>query len=171
MLFLDCDLPLALFLVPLMVFILPCIGGLWLLFAKAGVPGWQSIIPVYNLVMLLKIVGKSVTWVAPLTAWFIFLLVLILRNKGGDDGYWAVYMMLCILNFAYSIWMLNMLAKSFGKNEAFTVGLVMMPYVFLPILGIGQSKYRGPYGNRNAYAKYQATLLRNFEQNEQEQTS
>lgn len=163
MLFLDCALPLALFLVPLMVFILPCICGLWFLFAKAGVPGWQSIIPVYNLVMLLKIVGKSVTWVAPLTAWFIFLLVLILRNKGGDDGYWAVYKMLCILNFAYSIWMLNMLSKSFGKNEAFTVGLVLMPYIFLPILGIGHSRYRGPYGNKRAYRKKQASRFGDFD--------
>ena len=33
----------------------------WKLFAKAGQPGWASIIPIYNLVILLQIVGRP-TW-------------------------------------------------------------------------------------------------------------
>jgi len=33
-----------------------------------------------------------------------------------------------------------MLSKSFGKDEAFTVGLILLGIVFLPILGFGSAK-------------------------------
>ncbi|MEC7556985.1 MAG: DUF5684 domain-containing protein, partial [Planctomycetota bacterium] len=36
----------------------------WKLFAKAGQPGWASIIPIYNLVILLQIVGRPTWWIA-----------------------------------------------------------------------------------------------------------
>ena len=40
------------------------IVALWKIFTKAGEPGWKSIIPIYNIIMLLKIVGRPVV-VAP----------------------------------------------------------------------------------------------------------
>jgi hypothetical protein len=42
--------------------------------------------------------------------------------------------------------MKNLLSKSFGKDEAFTVGLLLIPIIFYPILGLGSSKYMGPAG-------------------------
>ena len=38
------------------------IAGLWGIFKKAGRPGWLSIIPVYNIVVLLQVVGKPWWW-------------------------------------------------------------------------------------------------------------
>ncbi|MEA2043640.1 MAG: DUF5684 domain-containing protein, partial [Bacteroidota bacterium] len=38
------------------------IASLWKIFEKAGKPGWASIIPIYNLIVLLEIVGKPVWW-------------------------------------------------------------------------------------------------------------
>jgi hypothetical protein len=42
--------------------------------------------------------------------------------------------------------MFNLLSISFGKTEGFTVGLVLLPFVFLPILAFGDDQYRGPAG-------------------------
>ena len=30
----------------------------WKIFTKAGKPGWASIVPIYNIIVLLEIVGK-----------------------------------------------------------------------------------------------------------------
>jgi hypothetical protein len=44
-----------------------------------------------------------------------------------------------------------MLSKSFGKEEGFTVGLVLLGIVFFPILGFGDAKYLGPFGDKAAF--------------------
>jgi hypothetical protein len=49
-----------------------------------------------------------------------------------------------------------MLSKSFGKDEGFTVGLILLSPVFLPILGFGDARYLGPYGDPMAFK--QATM-------------
>lgn len=100
------------------VFIFLLIAG-WRVFEKAGKPGWAFLIPIYNIIVLLEIVGKPWWW----------LLLLIFVPLG---------------NFIWGIWMTNLLAKSFGKNEWFTVGLVFLTIIFFPILGFGNAEYKKP---------------------------
>jgi len=38
------------------------------------------------------------------------------------------------------------LSKSFGKGAGFTVGLVLLGFIFVPILGFGRAQYIGPGG-------------------------
>ena len=38
------------------------IASVWKVFAKAGEPGWASIIPIYNTYVVLKIAGKPWWW-------------------------------------------------------------------------------------------------------------
>ena len=104
-------------------------AALWKIFVKAGRPGWEAIIPIYNTYILLKIVGKP--W------------------------WWILLFLIPIVNLIYAIWMYNMLSKSFGKDEAFTVGLLLLSIVFLPILGFGSAKYLGPYGDQAAFQRMQ----------------
>ena len=40
-----------------LAFIVAVIAGWWMMFEKAGEAGWKSIIPIYNVIVLLKIVG------------------------------------------------------------------------------------------------------------------
>jgi len=40
--------------------------------------------------------------------------------------------------------MINLLSKSFGKSEGFTIGLIIFPFIFYPILGFGSATYLGP---------------------------
>jgi hypothetical protein len=96
------------------------IVSMWKIYTKAGQPGWAVLIPIYNLIVLLNIVGKP--W------WWIFLF------------------MIPIVNFVFLVWTYNMLSKSFGKSEGFTVGLVLLAVVFVPILGLGDATYQGPAG-------------------------
>ena len=94
----------------------------WKIFEKAGQPGWAAIIPIYNIIVMLKIVGKPLWW----------LIMFIIPG----------------VNLVFAIWTLNMLSKSFGKDEGFTVGLLLLGIVFYPILGFGDARYLGPYGDQ-----------------------
>jgi hypothetical protein len=96
------------------------IVAMWKLFTKAGEPGWYSIIPIWSTIVLLKIVGRPMWW---------FLLFFV-----------------PVVNIVIMIIVLNDLSKSFGKGVGFTVGLVLLPYIFMLILGFGGSPYLGPGG-------------------------
>ena len=100
------------------------IFGLWRVFEKAGKPGWAVLIPFYNIVVILEIVGKP--W------WWLFLMIFVPLG-----------------NFIWGIWTLNLLSKSFDKNEGFTVGLYFLSFIFFPILGFGPAEYQGPAGDPN----------------------
>ncbi|HMX58702.1 MAG TPA: signal peptidase I, partial [Leptospiraceae bacterium] len=39
------------------------IVGLYKTFEKAGQPGWAAIIPLYNMIVLLKVAGKPMWWI------------------------------------------------------------------------------------------------------------
>ena len=39
------------------------IAGWWMLFEKAGEAGWKSIIPIWNVLIILKIVGREWWWI------------------------------------------------------------------------------------------------------------
>ncbi len=98
--------------------------GMWKMFTKAGEKGWKSIIPIYNLVILFKISGISPLFVCGYLFSFI--------------PYIGVFIALCI-----TIYQSYNLAKSFGKDAGFTVGLVIFPTIFFMILGFGKAEYVG----------------------------
>jgi hypothetical protein len=56
-----------------------------------------------------------------------------------------------------------MISKSFGKDEGFTVGLILLGAIFWPILGFGSAKYQGPFGDPEAYRAYQEQHKFEFE--------
>lgn len=41
-----------------LILLLIVIISLWKIFEKAGEPGWAALIPIYNVIILLKIVGR-----------------------------------------------------------------------------------------------------------------
>jgi len=117
-----------------MVFI---IAAIWKVFEKAGQPGWAAIIPIYNLYILTKIAGKP--------------------------GWWVLMFLIPFVNFIFLIWLYNMVSKSFGKDEGFTVGLLILGFIFWPILGFGSARYLGPFGDPEAFRNYQGKEKFDFE--------
>lgn len=39
------------------------IASMWKVFTKAGKPGWAAIVPIYNIIVLLQIVGRPTWWI------------------------------------------------------------------------------------------------------------
>jgi len=112
----------------------------WKVYVKAGQPGWACIIPIYNVYVLLQICGKP--W------------------------WWLLLMLIPGVNIVFAIWMTNMVSKSFGHEEGFTVGLLLLGIIFWPILGFGKSRYLGPYGNPEAFRAYPEQHKFDFDNNQ-----
>jgi hypothetical protein len=108
------------------------LAGMWATFAKAGQPGWAAIIPIYNIYIQLKIVGRP--W------------------------WWLLLLLIPIVNLVILVLVANDMAKSFGKTVGFTVGLIFLPFVFYPILGFGSATYLGPAGASSAQPSAQPTV-------------
>jgi len=94
------------------------IAGGWKMFAKAGKPGWAFIVPIYNAIVMLEITGRPIWWIILLIIPFVGIVVGII---------------VCID-----------LAKSFGQDVLFGIGIVFLGFIFIPILGFGDAKYVGP---------------------------
>ena len=89
----------------------------WKILAKAGEPGWMSLIPILNLYIIFKVVyGKGIK----------FLLLLV-----------------PLLNAVVSIALCFRLAQAFGKGVGFGFGLLFLPNIFTLILGFGSAQYEG----------------------------
>ena len=91
---------------------------MWKIFTKAGKPGWASLIPIYNVFVMLDIAGKPAWW---------FLLFLI-----------------PFVNFIVGILVIAGIATNFGKGGGFVVGMILLPIVFYPILAFGSAQYSKP---------------------------
>src|SRR6266545_4236027 len=98
--------------------------AMWKVFTKAGQPGWASIIPIYNLYIWCKIVGRP--W------------------------WWILLMLIPFVNFIILIILCIDTAKSFGKGAGFGIGLALLGIIFWPILGFGSAQYQGAAAARPA---------------------
>ena len=92
------------------------IAAMWAVFKKAGEPGWAALIPIYNIMVLLKIAGKPMWWVILMLIPFVNIIVLIIAIVG--------------------------LARNFGKGAGFALGLVFLAPIFYPILAWGDAQYQ-----------------------------
>lgn len=97
------------------------IVAMWKIFKKAGKPGWASIIPIYNSVVMFQICGMN--------PWLLLLAIIPFVN-------FVTAPILAIL--------INVnLAKKFGKGGGFAVGLIFLNFIFTLILAFGDSEYQG----------------------------
>ncbi|HXH37246.1 MAG TPA: DUF5684 domain-containing protein [Thermoanaerobaculia bacterium] len=89
--------------------------SMWKIFTKAGKPGWAAIIPIYNLIVMLEIACKPI--------------------------WWFILMLIPIVNIIIIIILLVEIAKRFGKGVGFAIGMLILPFIFYPMLAFGDSKY------------------------------
>jgi hypothetical protein len=97
------------------------IASEWKIFTKAGKPGWAILIPIYNIIVFLQIVGRPVWWI--------------------------ILLLIPVVNFIILIILVNDLSKSFGKGVGYTLGLLFLGIIFVPLLGFGSAEYVGPGGS------------------------
>jgi len=93
------------------------IAATWKIFTKANKAGWKAIIPIYNTYVMLKIVGRP--------------------------GWWLILLFVPAVNVIFAFILAYDTARAYGKDVGFTIGLILLPVIFLPILGFGSSRYVG----------------------------
>ena len=93
------------------------IAGGWKMFEKAGKPGWAIIVPIYNIIVMLEIAGKPIWWI--------------------------ILLIIPVVNLIVLIMVYHNISKAFGKDVGFTIGLILLGFIFIPILGFGDAKYQG----------------------------
>jgi len=92
--------------------------AMWQVYAKAGLPGWGSLVPFYNLFLFVKLAGKP--------------------------GWWFVLMLVPVVNLVVGIILAFGVAKCFGKSGGFAVGLILLGFIFFPILAFGSAEFAPP---------------------------
>ena len=102
------------FLIWLVVFVV-VVAGLWKVFEKAGEPGWAAIVPIYNIITLVKISGKEMWWV--------------------------ILFFLPCANIVAAVMISMEVAKKFGQSTGYGLGLAFLPFIFYPMLGFGSAQY------------------------------
>ena len=101
------------------IFVIVCF---WIVFTKAGEPGWYSIIPIWNTIVLLKIAGRP--W------------------------WWIILFLIPFVNIIFLAIAMVSLGKSFGRSTLFGILLLFFcSFIGLAILAFGGSRYIGPGGN------------------------
>jgi len=84
--------------------------GMWKVFEKAGKPGWPAIIPFYNVYIMVQ--NRRTAGLVVRAGFIPF-----------------ANLVLIVLPFD--------IAQKFGKGAGFGVGLLLLPFVFYPMLGYG----------------------------------
>lgn len=101
-----------------LLYLAPKVLGQWKIFEKAGLPPWGAVIPIYNLILLIRVAQKP--------AWWLLLYIIPLINL-----------------FPVVLVPLGV-ARNFGKTGLFAAGLIFLGSIFYPILGFGVSEYHTP---------------------------
>jgi hypothetical protein len=107
-----------------LLFAVLVIVAMWKVFTKADRPGWAAIIPIYNMYVWCKIVGRP--------------------------GWWVILMLIPLVNIIVAIIICIDMARSFGKGAGFGIGIALLGIIFLPILGFGSAQYGGPAAGQGA---------------------
>lgn len=93
--------------------------GLCFIFKKVGLAPWKALIPVYNIVLWIKICGKN--WK------------------------WYIYFLIPAINIFTFLMLVVETAKVFGRHNFWEQTLaVIFPFAYLPYLGLSDLQYLGP---------------------------
>lgn len=99
------------------------------LFQKAGKPAWAAIVPVYNIIVLLEIIGYK--W------YYVFVFLFSFVPYIGS-----------VIILLFKITLGLKLSKAYGQSVGFGIGLALVPIIFLSIFAFNNKiNYIGPSVN------------------------
>ena len=101
-----------------MALVVLMVVSMWKVFEKAGQKGWKSIIPIYNYIIMLRIVKKP--------EWLVF------------------FMFVPVASLVLAFIIFYNMAKAFSKGIGFAFGMTFLPFIFFPILAFRDAKYTIP---------------------------
>ena len=109
----------------LTLYFVGCLVGLWFVFKKAGEKPWKALVPVYNIIVWIKICGKDTKekkW-----KWYIGFLI----------PAWNVFMFLLLV-----VETANVFHRYRYIEQTFAV---IFPWIYLPYLGLSKHTYFDPH--------------------------
>lgn len=104
-----------LFVVVYLAIFIFMIAAMWKVFEKANQPGWAVIVPVYNIIVMLKIAQRPLWWI-------------------------LLFFIPCVSIIPGIIVPVD-IAKKFNKGVGFAIGMIFLPFIFYPILAFGSAEY------------------------------
>ena len=100
------------------IYVAIMVVAMWKMFEKAGVEGWKAVIPFYNIYEAFKLF-----W---------------------GNGWICLLLVVPVVGFIVALINYYKMAKAFGHGIGYTLGLIVLPFIFAPILGFGKDEYVGP---------------------------
>ena len=97
------------------LFVIFEVASMWIVFTKAKKPGWAVLIPIYDIIVWLEIIKKP--W------------------------WWILLLLIPVVDIVILIIMTHRLSRSFGQGVGFTVGLILLGFIFVPMLAFGKYQY------------------------------
>lgn len=121
------------------------IVGRWFTYRKMRMPGWKSIIPFYNDYVLADKVSND-----GIAAWFVLcdavccLTTVMLSGAVSGSMAESVLTFLALVSgiaaLVLTCVVYHRVSQGFGHDAGYTVGLVLLPVVFFPILGFSNGE-------------------------------
>jgi hypothetical protein len=98
----------------------------WKIYTKAGRPGWEAIVPIYNTWILVTEICKL-------------------------EPLWFILSLIPFVNIVASWKICQALANKFGKSDTFGIGLFFLGPIFAAMLAFGDARYQGRRRPRDDY--------------------
>ncbi len=120
-------------------------ASFWHVFVKADRKGWEVLVPGWNMVVLMRLIGRPWWWAlglfpGPFSLWLAGLVV----RETHSRLFWALALPGVMLAGWMHYRISFSLARSFGRSRRFGWRLTWLPFVYIPVLGFGYSEYVGP---------------------------
>jgi hypothetical protein len=87
----------------------------WIVYEKAGQPGWACTVPFYHILIQLKMADKP--------SWHL------------------IYFFVPFYNIFYAVNLQIEIARCFGKESGFGRGMALLPFVYYPMLAFSDANY------------------------------
>ena len=98
------------------------LAATWRIYTKAGQPGWAAIIPIYNIIVLLKI--------AEMPVWYI------------------LFLLIPFVNIIFGIILWVEILKRFGKPGWHVILILFFGFIYIPVLAFGSAQYKKEGGEK-----------------------
>ena len=105
----------AIFFIICFVIVIFEIAAIWRLYEKADQAGWAAFVPIYDLYILLEIADKP--------------------------GWWLLLFFIPGVSFVVNCLVFIAIAQNFNKGIGFGLGLIFLPFIFIPIIAFGDAQY------------------------------
>ena len=92
------------------------LAAMWRIYTKARQPGWAAIIPIYNIIVLLKI--------AEMPVWYI------------------LFLLIPFVNIIFGIILWVEILKRFGKPGWHVILILFFSFIYIPVLAFGSAQYK-----------------------------